>query len=56
MSSNTEFGRLKNDEKIKMYIRDNENTLQYSPENYTGNKFLGLYNKVILLQNMLFRE
>jgi hypothetical protein len=39
-----------------MYIRDTENTMQYSPENYTGNKFLGLYNKAVMLQAMLFRE
>jgi hypothetical protein len=37
-------------------MRDTENTVQYSPENYTGNKFLGLYNKAVLLQNTLFRE
>ena len=48
-STNETFGRVTNDEKMKMYIRDSENTMQYSPENYTGNKFLGLYNKVVML-------
>ena len=50
------FGRLKNDEKLRFFIRDSENTLQYSPADYTGNKFFGTWSKVMTLQNMLFAE
>ena len=35
------FGRQKNDEKMRQYIRDKENTLLYAPADYTGNKFIG---------------
>ena len=35
------FGRPKNDEKIRIHVRDSENTLQLSPIDYTGNKFFG---------------
>ena len=49
-ASNGEYGRqLTQDGKLRMYMRDNENTMMYSPQDYTGNKFLGAWNKVMLL-------
>ena len=50
------YGRPDNTEKIKTYIRDNENTMMYSPNDHHGNKFLGTWNKILNLQNMLFYE
>ena len=55
-SASENFGRQKNDEKLKFFIRDTENTLLYSPADYTGNKFFGTWSKVMTLQNMLFAE
>jgi len=55
-TTNTDFGRTTNNDKLLTYIRDTENTVQYSPENYTGNKFLGQINKVMLMHSMLFHE
>lgn len=54
--SSSEFGRPKNDQKIRMYMRDNENTVMYTPTDYTGNKFFGTWNKALTLQTMLFGE
>ena len=39
-----------------MYIRDTENTVMYTPSDYTGNKFFGTWNKALLIQNNLFSE
>ena len=50
------FGRLKNDEKLNFFIQDSENTMQYSPNDYTGNKYFGSYSKLVNLQNDLFYE
>lgn len=50
------FGRQKNDEKLRMFIRDSENTLQYAPSDYTGNKFFGSWNKVMNMQSLLHNE
>lgn len=55
-SQATEHGRPTNENTLRMYIRDSENTLMYSPEKYSGNKFFGQWNKVMLLQTMLFAE
>lgn len=30
--------------------------MQYTPTDYTGNKFIGTYSKLVGLQNMLFYE
>ena len=50
-------GRLTNDEKLKFYIRDEENTMMWRPEDYTGNKFFGTWSKVLLLhKNLLFEQ
>jgi phosphoribulokinase len=50
------YGRQDNTEKIRTYIRDSENTMTYSPNDHTGNKFFGTWNKLLNLQNMLFYE
>ena len=50
------YGRPKNDEKLRMFMADSENTMQYSPTDYTGNKFIGTWSKLLGLQNMLFYE
>ena len=51
-----QFGRLKNDQKVKMYLRDAENTVTYQPQDYTGNKFFGSWNKVFNMKNLLLIE
>ena len=51
-----QFGRSTNNEKLRMYIRDKENTVMYTPEDYSGNRFLGTWNKAMSLQTMLFHE
>jgi len=51
-----QFGRLKNDKKLKIYMNDEENSMMYTPENYTGNKFFGRWSTMMTLQNMLFYE
>lgn len=50
------YGRQDNKEKIKTYIRDSENTMLYSPNDYHGNKFFGSWNKIFNLSNMLLYE
>ena len=37
-------------------MADDEQPMQLSPLDYTGNKFIGTYNKLTGLQNMLFYE
>ena len=37
-------------------MQDSENTMQFSPTDYTGNKFFGTWSKLVGLQNMLFYE
>ena len=37
-------------------MRDSENTVLLSPMDYTGNKFFGTQNKLLLLPQMLFNE
>jgi len=37
-------------------MQDSENTMSYSPHDYTGNKFLGTWSKLVGLQNMIFYE
>lgn len=51
-----QFGRPSNQEKQRFFIQDTENVMQYSPQDYTGNKFIGTYSKLMGLQNMLFYE
>lgn len=41
---------------MRTYIRDSENTMLYSPNDHHGNRFLGSWNKLLQLQNMLFWE
>jgi|FrelakmetLWP11LW_1041352.scaffolds.fasta_scaffold15020_2 hypothetical protein len=50
------FGRPDNKEKLRLFMQDSENTMQYSPADYTGNKFLGTWSKLVGLQNMIFYE
>ena len=51
-----QYGRADNQEKIETYIRDSENTVLYSPNDHTGNKFFGTWSKLLNLQNILFYE
>ena len=44
---NTNFGRPTSDKKIKVHINDEENTMLYSPADYTGNRWFGTWNKLI---------
>ena len=39
-----------------MYMRDSENTVMYQPQDYTGNKFFGTWNKIFNIKNNLFIE
>lgn len=56
-ASDGSHGRgLVQDGKLRFYMKDNENTMMYQPQDYTGNKFLGAWNKVMLLQTMIFAE
>ena len=48
--------RQDNSEKLKTFIRDNENTMTYSPNDHHGNKFFGSVNKLFNLGNILFWE
>ena len=50
------FGRPDNKEKLRLHIQDSEQTMQYSPTDYTGNKVIETYSKLINLQNNLFYE
>ena len=50
------FGRLRNDERMEFFIQDSENTMMYSPHDYTGNKYFGSLSKMVNLQNDLFYE
>lgn len=50
------YGRPDNKEKLRLFIQDSENTMQYAPTDYTGNKFIGTYSKLVNLQNNLFYE
>ena len=50
------YGRPKNDEKLRLSIQDNEQTLSYAPTDYIGNKFIGTYSRLVNLQNSLFTE
>ena len=54
--ANKSFGRPDNKEKLRFFIQDDENTMSYSPTDYTGNKFIGTYSKLVDLPNMLFYE
>lgn len=47
------YGRPDNSEKIKMYIRDSENTMTYSPNDHYGTRFLGTWSKLLNVGNML---
>ena len=51
-----QWGRQKNDKKLQMYIRDQENTVLYQPQDYTGNKFFGGWNKILNLKQNIFFE
>eukprot|EP00354_Favella_ehrenbergii_P009160 CAMPEP_0170466652 /NCGR_PEP_ID=MMETSP0123-20130129/10528_1 /TAXON_ID=182087 /ORGANISM="Favella ehrenbergii, Strain Fehren 1" /LENGTH=134 /DNA_ID=CAMNT_0010732827 /DNA_START=16 /DNA_END=420 /DNA_ORIENTATION=+ len=51
-----QYGRPDNKEKLRVFIQDSEQPMQYSPTDYTGNKFIGTYSRLINLQNSLFYE
>ncbi len=48
--------RSTSDEKLRTYMRDSENSMTYSPNDMTGNKFFGSWSKLLNLQSMLFYE
>jgi len=48
--------RQDNTEKVTTYIRDSENSMLYSPNDTTGNRFMGTWNKLLNLQNMVYYE
>ena len=50
------FNRPDNKEKLRFFMQDSENTMQYSPVDYTGNKFVGTYSKLVGLSNNMFYE
>lgn len=56
LDSQKNFGRFDNTEKLRTYMRDDENTMMYRPEDYTGNKFFGQWNKLMNLSNAMFHE
>ena len=37
-------------------MQDTENTMEYQPEDYTGNKFMGTWSKLYNMQNSIFYE
>ena len=41
-----QYGRPDNKEKLKFSMQDTENTMEYQPEDYTGNKFMGTWSKL----------
>ena len=43
------FGRTKNDQRLEFFIQDSENTMLYSPNDYTGNKYFGSYSRLVNL-------
>ena len=51
-----QYGRPDNKEKLRLNIYDSEQPLMYTPTDYTGNKFIGTYSRLINLQNSLFYE
>ena len=51
-----QFGRVTNDQRYDFFIQDSENTMTYSPHDYTGNKYFGTFSKMVNLQNDLFYE
>lgn len=51
-----QFGRPDNKSKLEFYIQDSEQTMLYKPTDYTGNKFIGTYSKLIDIGNMIFYE
>ena len=50
------FGRPRNDQRMEFFIQDSENTMTYSPHDYTGNKYFGTFSKLVNLQNNLNYE
>lgn len=51
-----EFGRLKNDEPYRMYIRDQENTINFHPLDYVASKVLTNSIKIANMQASLMIE
>ena len=51
-----EFGRLKNDEPYRMYIRDQENTINFHPLDYVASKALTNSIKIANMQASLMIE
>lgn len=53
---NADYGRPKSDKKLTFHISDEENTMLYSPADYTGNRWFGTWNKLINMPSMLDSE
>ena len=56
LDSNRDAGRVTNNEKIRTYMRDDENTMMHLPEDYTGNKFFGMRSRIMNLSNNMLLE
>ena len=55
--SNKGFGRQDNTEKLRMYIRDDANTLRYTPNDMHGSKFIGGgYNFMATMKDTMLYE
>lgn len=53
---NKQFGRPDNKKKLEWFMQDDENTMLYKPEDYSGNKFLGQWSKVFTMSSSLMLE
>ena len=51
-----QYGRATNKEKTTYYIYDSEQTMMYRPQDYTGNKFFGVWSRVAALGTILNYE
>ena len=41
---------------MKLYIKDDENSIMWNPQSYNGNKFFGTWNKALMIDMLLLRE
>ena len=48
--------RPTNDEKLAMYVQDDENTMMYKPLDMHNNKFFGTFSKLLNVEQMLNTE
>ena len=48
--------RPTNDEKVTMYIQDDENTMMFKPIDMNMNRFFGTWSKLLTLPSLLNTE